>query len=362
VIASGSVSTFFLFDVAEAIDLDAVRTTVGAGAAPATLADKSAGPPRMRYEKPPIVADAAAFGIGTLDRFQVRVKLFDYGVISLMLTQPFAGTWAEFVTLGQQFIENDAIERRATEACQTVIARLRPAIRGLRTTMLSEDYLVFAATAFDSPCPADQLVEKHGVEIAQLVRGERSPLSWQEVDEVLRHRLSYLANDLVVPAWNAVFIADTEAGVQAATEIFEFANSQLLEFRYYDALLETELEQIYAQLQAPSRWARLLGRRHKQATRRLHSLFIEVNDLTDHMQNAVRIGGDVYAARLFNLVASRLGVTDWKSSVKEKMKTLDDIHRFAVEQTNMSQANLMELTIVAILVLELALFFTGQMK
>jgi len=30
-------------------------------------------------------------------------------------------------------------------------------------------------------------------------------------------------------------------------EILEFANSQLLEFRYYDRLLDEELERIYAQ-------------------------------------------------------------------------------------------------------------------
>ena len=38
-------------------------------------------------------------------------------------------------------------------------------------------------------------------------------------------------------------------------EIFEFANSQLLEFRYYDALLARELARIYADLQTPA-WFR----------------------------------------------------------------------------------------------------------
>ena len=63
---------------------------------------------------------------------------------------------------------------------------------------------------------------------------------------MLRHRLSYLATDLVVPTWNAAFVYDTEAGAGSVLEILEFANSQLLEFRYYDALLDAELAQIYA--------------------------------------------------------------------------------------------------------------------
>ena len=36
-----------------------------------------------------------------------------------------------------------------------------------------------------------------------MLRGERQPLSQQEITSVLTHRLSYLANDLVVPTWNA---------------------------------------------------------------------------------------------------------------------------------------------------------------
>ena len=84
----------------------------------------------------------------------------------------------------------------------------------------------------------DALIDRHGDTIALLLRGERHALSRQERDEVLRHRLSYLSDDLVVPTWNAAFVYDTEAGAQAALEILEFANSQLLEFRYYDDLLD----------------------------------------------------------------------------------------------------------------------------
>ena len=62
---------------------------------------------------------------------------------------------------------------------------------------------------------------------------------------MLAHQISYLADDLVVPTWNAAFVYDTPAGAQAALEILEFANSQLLEFRHYDELLDDELASIY---------------------------------------------------------------------------------------------------------------------
>jgi uncharacterized Rmd1/YagE family protein len=70
----------------------------------------------------------------------------------------------------------------------------------------------------------------------------------------------------------------------------------------------------------------------------------------------------MYAARVFALAASRLGVARWKQSVEDKLETLDDIYRFAVEQVSISRGHFLELTVVVILVLELVLFFLGIMK
>jgi uncharacterized Rmd1/YagE family protein len=84
-----------------------------------------------------------------------------------------------------------------------------------------------------------------------------------------------------------------------------------------------------------------------------------VNELTDRTENALKIIGDVYAARLFSLVGRRLDLDRWKTNVNEKLKTLDDIYRFLVEQVAMIRGQFLELTIVAILIFELVLIFLG---
>lgn len=91
-------------------------------------------------------------------------------------------------------------------------------------------------------------------------------------------------------------------------------------------------------------------------------MLIDVNELTDHAENAVKFVGDIYAARLFTQVSARLQLDEWKRNVQEKLKTLDDIYRFAVEQTGMAQANILELAIVAIMIIELWLLMAGIMK
>ena len=230
-----------------------------------------------------------------------------------------------------------------------------------RTTFLSEDYLVVAVTGFSTPTTADDLIAERSDEIARLVRGERQALSRQERDEIMSNRLSYLADDLVVPTWNAAFVYDTEPGVQAALEILEFANSQLLEFRYYDELLDLELG---ADLpDAPEAAAVLvpggprLPRRDAAPARALHRRQRDYGSHRERAEDGRRrvlrpaLPPDRRAPRPREL----------EGSVKEKLETLDDIYRFAVEQIAISRGHLLELTVVLILVLELVLFFLGIM-
>ena len=74
----------------------------------------------------------------------------------------------------------------------------------------------------------------------------------------------------------------------------------------------------------------------------------------------MKLVGDVYAARLLGLTAARLGLGAWKDAVRDKLKTLDDIYRFAVEQTAMDRGEVLEAAIVLILLFELRAVLHGD--
>jgi hypothetical protein len=361
-IRSGQIVAFYLFDVADTIDLQRVPGLVGGPATEARLAPKPATPAYVQYDKPPLSFDGSAVGIPELEGFQVRLRTYDYGVVSVRLSRDFSGGWPDLLRVGQSLIESAEFEQRAEGVCRTLLGRLRPALTGARDVLLSEDYLVYVVHELERAQTGADLLAAHGDEVAAMLRGERQPLSDQERTKILRHRISYLADDLVIPTWNAAFVYDTPAGAQAALEILEFANSQLLEFRYYDELLDRELAAIYARLQRPTWYDKWIGSRYARAARQVHALFIDVNELTDRTENTLKFVGDIYAARLFGLVARRLALQTWKGNVQEKLRTLDDVYRFAVERSSSSRGQFMELTVVLILLLELVLVFLGVMK
>ena len=359
-IEAGQVVAFFLFDVSESIRLDGVRSLTGLETTSSRFPSRAGVPAHVEYQPPPVTLSGSAVGLQTIEGFRAAFKIYEYGVVSVALTRDFRGTWGDLDLLARSLTESDRIENAAEAACVQVVDRIKGALVGPRRAYLSEDYFVFGVTRLSGAMSARELLESHGADIARLLRGERKALSHDEIAEVLRHRLSYLSDDVIVPTWNAAFVYDAE-GLESALEILEFANSQLLQFRYYDDLLDNELGRIYPILQRRRWFDTLIGGRFARAAQRLHSLFIEVNEITDRTENALKVVGDVYAARLFQLAGTRLGLDGWKQAVREKLKTLDDIYRFTVEQVNMTRGHVLELTIIAILLFELWLFFQGIM-
>ncbi len=203
-----------------------------------------------------------------------------------------------------------------------------------------------------------ELCGTYGARIAQIVRGETAALADDERNEILKSRISYYPNDLAVIGWNAAFIYDTAAGAETAIQLLEYANSQLLEFRHYDELLTRELDGVYGSL---DKGTGILARwRMARAATKLQTVLIEVNELTEHADNAIKFLSDMFSARLYKLAASKVGVPDYKDLVTQKVQTAEELYRFMVDQFNQSRAFLLELTVVIILVIELIWLFRGK--
>src|SRR5581483_2311723 len=220
-IRRAQITALYLFDVAETIDLDAIPALIGGPAVAARLAPKPPTPVYVQYEKPPLSFGGEVVDAGEADGFAIRFRTYDYGVISVALTRPFAGDWGELVGVAQTLMENDELEGRSEHLCRRVLDRIAPALRERRREFLSEDYLVFAVHETDAALSGDELIARHGDALAAMLRGERQPRSAQEKASVLQHRLSYLVDDIIVATWNAALVYDTPAGAQAALDIIE---------------------------------------------------------------------------------------------------------------------------------------------
>jgi hypothetical protein len=353
----GSILVLIQFDVCEEIKLDHLRQIFGAR----TLEQpsfKHPAPGYVRYQRPPVVEPIEPLILESGEKLQGEIKYYDYGVLSVVFVLPFSGDWDMLIRLGSRWASEVDFERHASRIAHQKLERAAPALVKPYAEWLSEDYFIFHVRDVVNSPSASELVASHSSHIAQIVRGETLQLSDGERDEILQSRISYYPNDLAVIGWNAAFLYDTTAGAETAIQLLEYANSQLLEFRHYDELLTRELDGVYDFLdKGTGLWARW---KLARAATKLHTVLLDVTELTEHADNAIKFLSDMFSARLYKLAASKVGVPDYKDLVTQKLKTAEDLYRFMVDQFNQSRAFVLELMVVIILIIELIYVFHGK--
>lgn len=357
----GAIFVLIQFDICEEIQLPRLSEIINAR----TVAQpkmKYPAPGYISYQRPPVAEALEPLVLDSGERLATEIKYYDYGVVSVVFQLPFAGDWDKLVTLASRWVSDVDFSARAAEIVKERLKRAEgsgrsPFIKPY-PQWLSEDYFVFHLREIAGVNTAAELLERHGPLVAGIVRGESTRLADSENNEVLQSRISFYPNDVAVIGWNAAFLYDTPAGAQMALQLLEYANSQLLEFRHYDELLTRELEVVYDALERGNgmlrRW------RMASSANALYSKLLDVMELTEHADNAIKFLSDMFAARLYRLAAAKIGVPDYKNLVTQKLRTADDLYRFMVDQFNQSRAFLLEFTVVIILVIELIFLFRGK--
>lgn len=352
-IAAGAVRAFYLFDVADAIDLGSLRTVEGEGVFPKDIPLRPyASTAYLQFAVPPLVARLPDAHFGEI-ACTVRAKFFDYGVISLRFSLPVAGTWEHLQRAANELRRSEEIARYASQTVERICTELGPALDDPHRTFV-EDYFVIEVERFDPSADSAALLSDSSEMLAHLLLGETSALSQSEIEEALRTRFSYYADDLTVVQWDTAFVYDRRESSDAIGDILEFANSQLLELRTYDALLDRELDVIYA-LQPGSRARSLSGRREAESAATIRYLIVDVLELIDRSSNALKVVGDAYYARIYRAAASRLGLTDWQRQIDSKLASVRDMYQFLIDQSRARRDEFLEIIVIVLIAIEVVI-------
>src|SRR5262245_23937840 len=312
--AQGSLWAISLFDVAEQIQLDTVCSLIGVEPAAREPRFKHPAPEYVRFERPPVEEVVESPQLESGERLHARIKYFDYGVIAVELELPFKMRWERLILKSSQWIGAPEVEKLAAALAHQRAEKVRAAFVEPYTNWLSEDYYVIylQSGVIDSAI----LLTELRADIAQLVRGESRPLSDGEREEALKPRLSYYPGDLLVVGWSAALLYDTPEGAAPTIQLLEYANAQLLEFRYYDELLTRVLTGVYKSL---GRRGMLRRWRMARDAERLNLIRLDITELAEQIDNSIKFLSDMFYARVYRMAAARIGVTDYRDLVDEKL-------------------------------------------
>lgn len=342
----------YAFDVGYEIDLARVSTLLQGE--PGLLPRRKRTPESIRYRPAPLRVPVDVSGLSlpgaivTTSAPRGELTLFDFAAISLAIQFPTRLTPEAILKLAGALAEPSGLNTQVRELVLPWIERIKPAVIGFELSDLSEEYILFQV----SDARADW-IDARADWIAGLVRLETEPLSHNEVIEATRLSLSYTSTDFVALDWAAGFLADRDCA--DTLQVIEFANVQLLEFRHIDDRLDDRLEAAY-RLIGPERKGR--GgwfRSHAGALENVRELEIEATSLFERADNALKLIGDQYLSRVYDLASTRFHLRDWQQSIRRKLDTVGDVYDLLTQQSGGHRMEMLEIIVVVLIALEIVL-------
>lgn len=350
----------YLYDVAESIDLGKLRALLGARGGSAEQAFPRRTPGYVRFEEAPILEPAEIVTVCPGVNAACPVKYYGFGAIAVQVGIPFEGGWDSLVAQGSRWMDAPDIEPCMRDLVRRRLDAIRPAVNRPTREWLQESYLVVEIhEALDNSgnrMPAEELVASRGAELVQLIRGETVPLARRSIDEALEGRLSYYPSDLVLVGSHGAVVYDAPEDAAASTQILEYAKMQLLEFRYYDGLMTRVLADFYTSMERKrnalvSRWTL------PREAQRFNTIRLDVMELTERIDNAIKFVSDIYYAREYRLAAARMGVEDYRKLVDEKLQTFGELYDSMVDRYNETRSFILEVLVAILAVLDVIFLF-----
>jgi hypothetical protein len=360
VVEDGRILAYRIFEVGDAVDLDAAERLLreGRGRQRSKLArEKGQG---LLFATPPLDVTLGGCILDLPPPYpacsaELSARFYDFGAVSMRFEIPIPpGSALEAILpLCDHLYDSPAVDALARRQLDAILPEVAAALERAHFVPTIETYtVVFVKRLRDALTAREALAAPI---LPKLLLGETGTqrLSDQERDDVLRNAQSYFEDDLVVADWNSAFVLEP-SGSRDIPDVLEFANAQLLELRYYDALLDAELRRIYDDFaQARRKTLRVLWSPYGRLARDVLRRVVEVNEFTERIDNALKVAGDFYLARVYQGAVRRLRIAAWNTSVDGKQALVAQAYELLKGEVEIRRSTTLEVIVIVLILLEL---------
>lgn len=274
--------------------------------------------------------------VGDLEKVRFSVRVYPPDAIlveaSVNINDPFSK-------------ETFNLREKLVEACQQISRKYGG------TEELSEEYSVALVSGYNG---APEQFLKYRQEITAFLKSETQPLDDKEIEYTLSTQLKYAEDDLVIVDWDGTFVFDTKGEIDDIIDLLQTANLQLLRYRALDKTLDERLRKV---TKLPQRAETKLIFANRKELARAFKEVIEVRTKAiadfEAIDRDIKLIGDWYSARLYDLVSKKFKLDEWLKSVQKKLESLEDIYQIVAENFSVSRTHLLELA-------QIVLFFILQ--
>jgi hypothetical protein len=356
-ISRGACHVLFAYDIAFSIDLNRAERQVREATSRESVRQRRRAPTSFRYEPAPVRFSQTAEPLSICGRRtnpSVEHVLYDFGGVSIIYNIPLSGPFSDLLELSYELYENPMLLEASRRRVEQLLKVIEPAVTQPRISDFVEDYVIFQIDGFDTPMQIADLIPNHSGDLAQVLRAETRTLSEDERRDSLVHRISFSADDIAVVDWNAAVIIDREP--EDALAVLEFANVELMEMRYLDNRLDQALALAYDALLRKS-WKRFPFGSSPAELHRVAQWQVDSAILFEGVNNALKLLGDQYLARVYRAAVERFHLTEWDNAIIRKLETLDSIYGKISDQVASQRMEVLEWIVIILIAVSIALPF-----
>lgn len=357
-VVRGTCYAMFAYDVGLAIHLEQAEQRIAAGTQRGSLRAQRRTPHYFDYQPAPVrlTLSSAPVQVGAqATEPAVDLLLFDFGAVSVQYSIPLGGPLVDLLAVSAELYAHGTLLAESRRIVETLVQQLGPAITHAAIADLVEDYQVYQLEELSSAAGLHDTLRDHAALLAQVLRAERTPLAAQEIDDALACAISYAPDDRTLIDWNAALLFGRN--LDDVRAVLEFANIELLELRYLDNRLDDVLDQAY-QIAAGGRrhWLPFL-RTNPADLWRIARLQTDHAVLYEGVNNALKLLGDQFLARVHRLASQRFHLTEWDQSIQRKLQTIESIYEKVSDRNANRRMEVLEWIIILLIALGIVMPF-----
>jgi hypothetical protein len=344
-IKRGTCHSIFVYDAAFAIDLNEAERRITSFKQRETIKHKRRAPRYFDYRPAPLRISQEA---------GIELVVYDFGAVSVIYRTPLQGDFADLLRISEDLYENDRLLSDSRRRVEGLLALIGPAVSKANVAPFVEDYLIFQVEGFEPPVTVHDLTTRYAPQVTKILRAESREPSQDEISDALSQRISYGEDDITIIDWNAALVVDSEP--EDALTVLEFANVELLEMRFLDQRLDDALGSAYERLSKRTlRW--LPFGKNSSDLRDISQWQMDSAILFEGVNNALKLLGDQYLARLYRMAANRFHLQDWDSSIIRKLDTLQSIYQKISDEIVTRRMEALEWIIIILIAVSIVLPF-----
>lgn len=347
-VKKGVCYVLFAFELGLSVNLDEAARTIKQGYERTKFRRTSRAPKYFDYDPPPLRISQHGQQINVAKFFtksQADLTLFDFGACSVCYEVDVSGPVGNLIELSEVLYDNAHLLADAKERVQGLLSELGTAISRPNLHDSVEDFTVYHIQQFDGGAPPERLFEEHPKELARILRAESNDLADEEVREAISTRTAYSTSDHAVIDWNSAMYFGSNS--EDFVAVLEFCNVELLEMRFLDEQLDDRLEQAYQILTT--------GKKGGADLSKIARLQVDSAILYEAVENALKLLGDQYLARVYSLASAKFHLPEWNSSILRKLDTLDSIYHKMSDRAAQKRSEVLEWVVIALISFEIIL-------